>query len=163
MTTSEAGLPDDPPVSIALKELGIPHRVFRHPGVVTSLEQAASERGQQPGQVVRSIVFRLGENEFLMALVAGPAQISWKRLRQHLGRSRVTMASEAQVLERTGYRIGTVAPFGLPSPMRVLIDPGLLKVSEVSIGSGVRNTGIILASADLRQGLPAAEVIPLID
>lgn len=148
---------------MALKAMGIDHRVFRHPGVVTSLEQAASERGQRPGQVVRSIVFRLGEDEFLMALVAGPSQISWKRLRQHLGRSRVTMASEGEVLEQTGYRIGTVSPFGLPKPMRVVIDPGVLKETEVSIGSGMRNTGIILDSAELGRALPEAEIVPLID
>lgn len=154
-------VPEAPPVSVALKQLGIAHRVFRHPGAVSSLEQAARERGERPEQVVRSIVFRLGAGEFLMALVAGPAQISWKLLRQFLGRSRVTMASEAEVLEQTGYRIGTVSPFGLPHPMRIVIDPGVLAEAEISIGSGVRSTGIILASADLRSALPEAEVVQL--
>jgi prolyl-tRNA editing enzyme YbaK/EbsC (Cys-tRNA(Pro) deacylase) len=154
---------EDPPASIALRDLGIPHRVFRHAGKVTSLEQAAQERGERPGQVVRSIVFRLGEDEFLMALVAGPAQISWRRLRQHVGRSRLTMASEAEVLEHTGYRIGTVSPFGLPGPWRILIDPGVLAEAEISIGSGFPSTGIVLASADLRRGLPKAEIVPLVE
>jgi hypothetical protein len=44
------------PVTQALDKKGIPYRVFRHPGVVHSLEQAALERGQQPEQVVRSIL-----------------------------------------------------------------------------------------------------------
>ncbi len=155
-------MPNDPPASLALQQLGIPHRVFRHPGAVTSLEQAAQERGQRPEQVVRSILFRLGENEFVMALVAGPTQISWRRLRQYLGRSRVTMASESEVQEQTGYRIGTVSPFGLPHPVRILIDPGVLNEGEVSIGSGIPSTGIILLSADLRDGLPTAEIVQLV-
>ncbi len=154
---------DEPPASAALRQLGIEHRVFRHPAVVTSLEQAARERGQQPEQVVRSIVFRLGEGEFVMVLAAGPAQISWKRLRQHLERSRVTMASEAEILEQTGYRIGTVSPFGLPHPMRMLVDPGVLGQKEISIGSGASSTGIILQSVDLKRALPQAEVIVLVD
>jgi Cys-tRNA(Pro)/Cys-tRNA(Cys) deacylase len=70
-----------PPVSLALEKLNIPHRIFTHPGPVNSLEQAARERGQRPEQVVRSILFRTGEDEYLMALVTGPAQISWKALR----------------------------------------------------------------------------------
>ena len=119
-----------PPVSLTLEKLGISHRVFRHTGQVTSLEQAAQERGQRPEQVVRSILFRIGEGEFIMALVAGPAQISWKKLRQHLGQSRLTMASEEEVLEVTGYRIGTVSPFGLPRPLKVLIDPSVLQEEE---------------------------------
>ncbi len=152
---------EQPPVSIALEKLGIPHRVFRHENPVTSLEQAASERGQRPGQVVRSILFRVGEDEFIMALVAGPAQISWKVLRKHLGQSRLTMATEAEVLEVTGYRVGTVGPFGLPRPLKILIDASVLKEDEVSIGSGMRNTGVILKSADLQQALGNSEVIAL--
>lgn len=153
---------DRPPVSIALEKLGIPHRVFHHTGQVMSLEQAAQERGQRPEQVVRSILFRIGEGEFIMALVAGPAQISWKKLRQHLGQSRLTMASENEVLEVTGYHIGTVSPFGLPRPLKVLIDPSVLQEEEISIGSGIRNTGIILKSADLQRGLNNSEIIQLV-
>lgn len=154
---------EDPPASLALQKLGITHRVFRHPGLVTSLEQAAEERGQRQEQVVRSIVFRAGEDEFLMALVSGPAQISWRRLRKHLGRSRLTMASADEVLENTGYRIGTVSPFGLLRQMRVLIDPGVFEESVISIGSGVPSTGIIMSSAELRRALPTADVVPLVE
>lgn len=151
-----------PPVSLALEKLGIPHNVFRHEGPVTSLEQAAAERGQRPEQVIRSILFRIGEDDFLMALVAGKAQISWKKLRQHLGQSRLTMAREEEVLEVTGYRIGTVSPFGLPRPLKILMDPGVLNEEVISIGSGMRNTGIILKSADLRRSLTGAEIVQLI-
>jgi Cys-tRNA(Pro)/Cys-tRNA(Cys) deacylase len=154
---------ENPPASLALEKLGIPHKVFRHTGPVTSLEQAAQERGQRTGQVVRSILFRLSDEQFIMALVAGPAQISWKRLRQFLGQSRLTMATEDEVLKVTGYRIGTVSPFGLPQPIRILIDPGVMKEEEVSIGSGIRNTGILIRVPDLRRALKDAEVVQLIE
>jgi len=110
---------------------------------------------------VRSILFRIAEDEFVMALVAGPAQISWKILRKYLGRSRVSMATEDEVLAVTGYRIGTVGPFGLPNPLKVLIDASVMKEEEVSIGSGMRNTAIILKSSDLRQALKDANVVSL--
>lgn len=154
---------DNPPASIALETLGIPHTVFRHTGTVNSLEQAAQERNERPEQVVRSILFRLGEDEFLMALVAGPAQISWKKLRKHLGQSRLTMASEDEVLEVTGYRIGAVSPFGIARPLRVLVDPGLVREDEVSLGSGVRGVAIIMKSKDLMRGLKDAEVVELVE
>lgn len=152
---------ETPPVSLALEKLGVPHRVFRHENPVHSFEQAASERGQRPSQVVRSILFRISEDEFIMALVAGPAQISWKILRKHLGRSRVSMATEDEVLAVTGYRIGTVGPFGLANPLKVLVDTGVVSEEEISIGSGMRNTAVILRSADLLRAIPTAEVIPL--
>jgi Cys-tRNA(Pro)/Cys-tRNA(Cys) deacylase len=152
-----------PPVSIALDKLDIPHRVFRHENWVTSLEQAARERGQKPEQVVRSILFRFVEDEFVMVLVAGPAQTSWKALRNALGKSRISMATEDEVLAVTGYRIGTVGPFGIRRQLKVLIEAEVVSEEEISIGSGMRNTAIMLRSADLRRGLEDAEVVSLLE
>lgn len=153
----------NPPASNALRAVGIPHQVFRHNGPVNSLEQAAEERGERPEQVVRSILFRLGEDEYVMALVAGPAQISWKKLRKYVGQSRLTMASEDEVLAVTGYRIGAVSPFGTMRPLRVLVDPGLLKEEEVSLGSGVRGVAIMMSTKELMRALKEPEVVELVE
>lgn len=151
-------VPDSTPVTRALTAAHIPHRVFRHPGPVHSLEQAARERGQAPGQVVRSIVFRLAKGEFVMVLVAGGRQVSWPVLRRYLGQTRLTLASEDEVLAATGYERGAVSPLGLPAPMRVLLDQSVLAQDEISLGSGVRGTTVILRSEDLRRALHDAEV-----
>lgn len=147
-----------PPVSVALTALDIPHRVFRHPGPVRSVEQAAAERGQQPEQVVRSILFRLGEGNYRMVLVAGPAQISWPTLRRHLGVSRVTLATPDEVLAVTGYPIGAVSPFGIAQPLPILVDENVFAPAEVSIGSGERGVTVILAAEALRQALGDVEI-----
>ena len=142
-----------PPVSQALTALDIPHRVFRHEQPVNSLEQAAQDRGQKPEQVLRSILFRLGQEQYAMVLMAGPGQISWKALRQHFGQSRLTMATPEEVLAVTGYPIGAVAPFGLPKPLPVLVDESVTAQEEVSLGSGVRGTAVILKVTDLLRAL----------
>jgi len=98
-----------------------------------------------------------------MILAAGPAQISWKALRRHLSQSRLTMASEAEVLQVTGFRVGTVSPFGLPRPLKVLLDASVLKEKEISLGSGMPNTGIIMQSADLQRALGEVEVVNLVE
>ena len=98
-----------------------------------------------------------------MVLVAGREQVDWKKLRQLVGRSRVRMATEDEVLKVTGYRVGTVSPFGLKHQVRVLIDESVLREDEVSIGSGVRNMAIILKSAALRQTLGDAEIVSLLE
>jgi Cys-tRNA(Pro)/Cys-tRNA(Cys) deacylase len=148
-----------PPVSQALTEKNIPHRVYTHPVPVNSLEQAARERGQKPEQVIRSILFRLGEGEYLMVLIAGPTQIPWKSLRKYVGQSRLTMASEGEVLAVTGYPIGAVGPFGLPSPVRILVDSSVLAQEEVSLGSGVRGTTIFIRVKELMSALGEVEVV----
>ena len=150
-----------PPASLALEKLNIPHRVFHHENPVTSFEQAARERGQRPEQIVRSILFQVRPGEFVMVLVAGRGQVDWRKLRKLVKRSRVRMATEDEVLEVTGYRIGTVSPFGLPRQLKVLIDPSVMNEEEISIGSGIRNTALILKSAELRHGLKDADVVSL--
>ncbi len=149
---------DSTPVTRALAQLNVPHRLFRHAGPVHSLEQAARERGQSPDQVVRSIVFRVAHGEYVMVLIAGDRQVAWPALRRRLGKSRVSMASEAEVLAATGYERGAVSPFGLPHPMRILVDESVLAQTEVSIGSGQRGVTLILRVDDLRRALKDAEV-----
>jgi prolyl-tRNA editing enzyme YbaK/EbsC (Cys-tRNA(Pro) deacylase) len=138
---------DKPPASIALDQLGIPHRVFLHDQPVNSFEEAATQRGQRPSQIVRSILFQVRDGEFV--------------LRQIVKRSRVRMATEEEVFEVTGYRIGTVSPFGVQNQARVMIDPSVLSEEEISIGSGVRNMAIIMKSEDVHKALADAEVVSL--
>ena len=145
------------PVGRALAALGVPVREFRHAGPVSSLAQAADERGQRPSQVVRSILFRLAADAYAMVLVAGPQQVDWKALRRHLGQSRLTTATADEVRDVTGYEIGAVSPFGLPRPVRVLLDESVAVEDEVSIGSGERGTTVILRTADLLRALGDVE------
>ena len=148
-------------VTQELDRLHIPYRVFTHPGPVQSLEQAAAERGQQPEQIIRSLLFRLSEVDFVMALMAGSQQVDWKTLRRYVGEKRLTTASEEEVLRITGYQRGAVSPFGLPQPLRTLADPTIFEPDEISIGSGLRGSTIILSSEDLRRALPLVEITQL--
>jgi Cys-tRNA(Pro) deacylase len=152
---------EKPPASIALEKINIPHQVFQHKMPLHSFEQAAAERKQRPEQIVRSILFQIRSEEFVMVLMAGREQVDWKKLRQLVGRSRVRMATEEEVLEVTGYRVGTVSPFGLKTPVRILIDESVLQEEEVSTGSGLRQMAIIIKSADLRHALGDAEIVSL--
>lgn len=98
-----------------------------------------------------------------MVLVAGREQVDWRKLRQLVGRSRVRMATEEEVLEVTGFRVGTVSPFGMKNPVRVLIDESVLKEEEVSLGSGVRQMAIIMKSEDVRHALREAGIVSLLE
>src|SRR5215216_1398436 len=152
---------EKPPASIALEKLNIPHQVFKHETPVTSFEQAAADRNQRPEQIVRSILFQIRPDEFLMILMAGRDQIDWRKLRQLVKRSRVRMATEEEVLAVTGYQVGTVSPFGLKTPVKVLIDASVLQEEEVSLGSGVRNMAIIMRSADIQRAMGEPEIVSL--
>jgi len=142
----------------ALDLLQVPYRIFEHQHQPETLEQAASDRGQMPGQVIRSILFRSGKENFFLVLVAGSRQIAWRKLRAHLGVSRISLATEEEVLRVTGCIVGTVSPIGLPMPIPFLVDMGVFEPEEISIGSGARRVAIIIRSADLRSALGSFEV-----
>ena len=146
-----------PPATRSLDVNGIPYRLFEHTQAPTSLEDAARQRGQQPEQVIRSILFKCHSRDFFLVLMAGPGQISWRKLRQHLGVSRISMASEEEVLSVTGYPVGAVSPLGLPQPLRILVDAGVFLPKQISLGSGVRGVAIIMKPTDLQRVLGTVE------
>jgi Ala-tRNA(Pro) deacylase len=146
------------PATQTLDKLSIPYSIFEHLTPPISLEQAAKERGQSPDQVVRSILFRIQKEKFFLTLAAGPRQVSWRNLRAHLGVSRISMASEEEVVEITGYVVGSVSALGLARPIPILADNGVFAFEEISLGSGVRGVAIIMKSADLSSALERIEV-----
>ncbi len=140
----------------------ISYTLFTHAGEVTSIEQAASERAQAIEQVVRSILFRFDQNIFVMALINGKNQVSWPKIRQVLHANRLTLATEGEIFEQTGCKIGAVGPIGLSEHIKILIDVRVLVQPMISIGSGLRGTAIIIPSSELTKALINFEIVELV-
>lgn len=151
----------DTPAVAALKQAGIPFKIFQHLQKIHSLEQAAEERGQHPNQIVRSILFRLNPETFILVLAAGEQQISWKALRAYLGERRITTATPEEVLQVTGYEIGAVTPFGLRTTVRVLADEAVFIHPVISLGSGRKDFALILESNLIKALIPDVEIASL--
>ena len=122
------------------------------------MAEAAAEREQDVNQLIRSILFRVGKDDFILVIVAGPSQLSWSALRAHLGQSRMTMATKDEVKSVTGYPIGTVAPIGLARPLRLLADKNVFIPEEISFGSGQREAAIIMKNQDFQKVLGEVEI-----
>lgn len=146
-----------------LAEHAIPHQLFRHVSRPDSIEQAAHERDQQPDQIIRSILFRLPEDQYVMVLMPGPKQVSWKKLRAALGTRRITLATPEEVLQMTGYQIGAVSPIGIHPTIRILVEETLRNQSEVSLGSGEHGLAIIMTTNYLFLVLPSAKFVRISD
>jgi Cys-tRNA(Pro) deacylase len=118
----------------ALDASGLRYRLVHH-GPVRSLAEAAAARKVSPDQVVKTIVVRRAEDDYLFVLVPGDRTISWPKLRELLGVSRMSMPDAAVAREVTGYERGTITPFGSLRVLPVVADarvPG----RAVSIGAG---------------------------
>lgn len=144
-----------------LDQLAIPYRVYQHLRPPTSLEEATRERGQLPEQVVRSILFRLGKNDFVLVLAAGPAQLSWPKLPRQVGGLAPQPGKRGGGPEgdRGGDRGRRSA--WTAGPRSLLADEGVFLPEEVSIGSGVRGTAVILKSIYLKRALGQVDIARL--
>ncbi|WP_084040524.1 aminoacyl-tRNA deacylase [Demequina sp. NBRC 110053] len=130
-------------------------------GPVRSLEEAAEERGVDPRQILKTIVVRRGEDDFLFVLVPGDRQISWPKLREHLGVSRLSMPDKEIAREVTGYERGTITPFGASLSPRgtawpVIADALIVsREGPVSIGGGAHGVAASVHPAQLVEVLDA--------
>ena len=131
----------------AVEAAGLAHPVLRH-GPVRRLAEAAAARGVEPVDVVKTLVVRRGEGDFLFVLVPGDRTISWPRLRELLGVSRMSMPDAAVALDATGYERGTITPFGSTARLPVIADTHLVG-RRISLGGGGHGIGLTVNGDDV--------------
>lgn len=144
-------------VSAALSDdrlSGVHHEVVRH-GKVNSLEEAALLRGVDPSAVIKTMVVRRGEDDYIFVLVPGDRVIDWPKLRDVIGERRLSMPDADEALSVTGYVRGTITPFGAAQPWPVFADERLADRS-VSIGGGAHGVSITINGTTLMDTLDAA-------
>lgn len=132
----------DTPALRALADIGIDHEVRRH-GRVSSLEEAAAARGVDPDRLIKTLVVRRAEDDYLLVLVPGKRVISWPKLRTLLGVNRISMSDATEALDVTGYERGTITPFGTKTALPVIADERVVG-KQVSIGGGAHGVGVLL-------------------
>jgi Cys-tRNA(Pro) deacylase len=132
---------------------GVPHTIVRH-GPVRSLEEAAAARGVAPRAVVKTLVVRKGAEDYLLVLVPGDRQISWPKLRALLGVSRMSLPDADDALRVTGYRRGTITPFGSLHPWPVVADASLVG-QEITLGGGADGVAVKALADDVVAALDA--------
>ena len=127
----------------ALEASGLTFEITRH-GPVSSLAEAAAARGVEPAGIVKTLVVRRGDDDFLLVLVPGDRAISWPLLRAVLGVTRLSLPDAETAREVTGYERGTITPFGTLTALPVVADERV-RGRTVSIGAGAHG---VAASVD---------------
>jgi Cys-tRNA(Pro)/Cys-tRNA(Cys) deacylase len=141
------------PALTAAEALGVTHRVIRH-GPVRSLTEAAQARGVAPADVVKTMVVRRGEGDFLFVLVPGDRAISWPKLRRVLGVSRLSMPDAEVARQATGYERGTITPLGSARPWPVVADERM-RGREITLGAGEHGVALAVNADEVLGALDA--------
>jgi Cys-tRNA(Pro) deacylase len=114
-----------------------------------SAQESASVQDIDLDQLLRTIVIRRGENDYVFVLVPGGRQIDWPKLRAHLGVSRLSLPDAEEAKTATGYERGAITPFGATNAWPVISDATVPEKPVVAIGGGGHGINLHLAGADL--------------
>jgi Cys-tRNA(Pro)/Cys-tRNA(Cys) deacylase len=142
------------PAITAAEQMAVPHHVVRTEPA-GSAEEAASLQGIPLAALLRTIVVRRGDDDYLFVLVPAGRRFDWPKLRTNLGVSRLSLPDADEARRVTGYERFTITPFGASRPWPVVVDGSIIALPVVSIGGGVRGVNIHLAPADLVRALDA--------
>ena len=120
-----------------------------------SAEESASFQGIELDQLLRTIVIRRGEDDYVFVLVPGGRQIDWPKLRAHLGVSRLSLPDAEEAKAATGYERGAITPFGATNAWPVIADATVPDKPVVAIGGGGHGINLHVTGAHLVSTLGA--------
>lgn len=126
-------------------------------GQARTLEEAAANIGVEPRRIVKTLVAKARltqttkEHSFLLALIPGDRQVDWAKLRRLAGMKKVSMTAPEEAVEATGYRPGTITPFGSEATdgtrWPIYADESIS--GRIAMGAGADGLSLFVDSAEL--------------
>ena len=121
-------------------------------------KDAATSLGCKVGAIVKSLLFKAGDN-FVLCLVSGDKRCSLNKLKKILNQKDVSLANPEDVKKITGYTIGGVSPVGHLTKLKIILDNNLKRFSKIYAAAGHPNAVfgidlnqfIILTSAEIEE------------
>ena len=108
-----------------------------------TVDLAAAAHGVEPGQIAKTLSFRVKDEVFLL-VARGDARLDNKKAKAAFG-GKAKMLSAEDVVEITSHPVGGVCPFGLPSPLKVYCDVSLKAFDVVIPAAGATNAAVRIA------------------
>ncbi len=146
-----------------LENFSIPAEIV-YPGVPTPTVAAAAQAlGVQPDQIVKTVIFLVQGRPFVV-YACGTRRVDAGRLadRLNVNRDAVKLANPDEVLELSGYQVGTVPPVGLKTPMSAYMDPAVLAQDVIYAGGGGIDA-LLRMSPEVLLRASRAEVAPMLE
>ena len=132
----------------ALKEFDETLSVTELENTARTAVDAAKSLNCEVGAIVKSLLFKNGDNYFL-CLVSGDKRCSLNKLKKFFNSKDLSMASPNDVKEQTGYTIGGVSPIGHTNSLQILVDSSLNRFKDLFAAAGHPNCIFKINFADL--------------
>jgi prolyl-tRNA synthetase len=108
------------------------YELVETPGM-TTIEQVSEFLGVAPEQLVKTLLYRAGE-DFVAALVRGDRELNETKLAQVVGRE-VRMATAEEIVCLTGAPVGFSGPVGLPPEVFIVADYEIAALTDFVVGA----------------------------
>ena len=122
----------------SLKQFNPDLKVIELEQTARTANDAATALGCKVGAIVKSLLFRAGDN-FVLCLVSGDKRCSLKKLKKIIDEKDVSMANPEDVKRITGYTIGGVSPIGHLTKTKIYIDENLKNFKSIFAAAGHPN------------------------
>ena len=122
----------------ALKEFDETLSVTELENTARTAVDAAKSLNCEVGAIVKSLLFKNGDN-FFLCLVSGDKRCSLNKLKKFFNSKDLSMASPNDVKEQTGYTIGGVSPIGHTNSLQILVDSSLNRFEDLFAAAGHPN------------------------
>ena len=137
----KAGLSDsNRRVEEAARASGLSISIELSPAATRTAEEAATVRGCDVAQIVKSLIFRgVVSGDAILLLVSGANRVNEQAVAGVIGEA-VSRPDAQFVRDVTGYAIGGIPPFGHRAKIKALMDADLLKFDTVYAAAGTPNS-----------------------
>ncbi|WP_374945455.1 aminoacyl-tRNA deacylase [Agreia sp.] len=116
------------------KDRGLAVEIVQRPPA-NSLEEAAVSLGLEPSDIVKTLVVKRHDGDFVFALVPGDRQISWAKLRAIVNVNKLSLPHQDVARDATGYERGTITPLGSTTAWPVFADERIIG-RRIALGAG---------------------------
>jgi prolyl-tRNA editing enzyme YbaK/EbsC (Cys-tRNA(Pro) deacylase) len=144
-----------------LDEHQIPGKIVFLDAMTKTVVQAAFALKASPQQIIKSMVFLIDEKP-VIAIICNTVPVNKRLVRKYFGVSKrlVRLAKAEDVRLLTGYKVGTVPPFGHLEKIKTIIDPSVLE-SHTVYGGGGDYTSMIRIESTALLNHTQAEIVRL--
>jgi|SRR3989344_3228774 len=132
-------------------ELKLSPEYLEHEPVITS-EDAAKTRGFQLRQGIKALLFMDGKDNWIVVDVPADKKVDSKKVAEFLSWSKnnIRMATQEEVMEKTGCEIGAVPPFGHKLNIPILVDEGVFDNQESAFNIGLRTHSVKIKTQEMK-------------
>lgn len=127
----------------------IKYKLLPHEKPVFTCEDAARERKVPLDEMIKCILLVDKKQKYFLACLTSDKRVEPQKVREIMGCSRLSFATEPEIEDILGYKMGAIPPLLLKTQVPIIFDNEIMKKEKVNISSGDPKAGLELSPKDL--------------